>query len=516
MKSKHPCQVFIEQQVSKLAEKTELLNKAFWLVETTGLKDAADIKTALDAEVRLLGNQPDKIPSLQEWAHHDASLPPLTKREANVLLRFFQENSLPEELLKKTAAKESEVMLIFANFRAQFEGKEISENEIRQILKEEKSPVRRQKVWEAAKEIGPLLAPQIIELVALRNEGARLRGYDNYFEMKCALQEVDIDHLFHDLKAFEEATENAYIRLLAEIQGLLKQELTPWAWNDLFCQGDPLEGASLDALLEGKDLISIATSFFSTMGFEVEPILSGSDLYERPGKNPHAFCMNINRGRDVRTLNNLAPTMKWMDTLLHELGHAVYELEFDKSLPWLLREPPHMIPTEAMALLCGRRAYRSAFVKEHLGEASKEAEASLKRRQLIFSRFVLVMTHFERGLYENPRQDLQRLWWSCVSKYQKIAPPAGRESHADWATKLHIGLAPVYYYSYLLGEWLASSLEMKMEALEPAAFGTWLRNSLFKPGNSYPWHELIVKCSGRPLSPHAWISQFASTGEETL
>ena len=130
------------------------------------------------------------------------------------------------------------------------------------------------------------------------------------------------------------------------------------------------------------------------MGIDVGTILAKSDMYEREGKNQHAFCMNVDRKNDVRTLNNVESSIKWLETVLHELGHGIYELGFDDSLPWLLREPPHMIPTEAMALLAGRQAYRSESLLELIGPKSEElrekANQSLKRRQLIFSRLSLI------------------------------------------------------------------------------------------------------------------------------
>ena len=69
------------------------------------------------------------------------------------------------------------------------------------------------------------------------------------------------------------------------------------------------------------------------------------------------------------------------------------------------------------------------------------------------------MTAFESELYRNPTQDLNRLWWQLVEKYQKIRAPKDREGKWDWAAKYHIGLAPVYYFSYLLGEMFASAIQ---------------------------------------------------------
>ena len=68
----------------------------------------------------------------------------------------------------------------------------------------------------------------------------------------------------------------------------------------------------------------------------------GSDLLPRPGKNQHAFCTHIDRRGDVRVLCNNVPNERWTGTMLHEFGHAIYDLEIDRRLPWVVRKPPHM------------------------------------------------------------------------------------------------------------------------------------------------------------------------------
>jgi peptidyl-dipeptidase A len=252
------------------------------------------------------------------------------------------------------------------------------------------------------------------------------------------------------------------------------------------------------------------------MGIDVLPILNRSDMYERIGKSQHAFCVHIDRLGDVRTLNNVKPTIQWLETVLHELGHAIYEIGFDPALPWLLREPPHMIPTEAMALLAGRQTYLEP-VLNHLNGGNDvlvKSKESVKRRQQIFSRWVLVMTAFERALYQHPEQDLNQLWWSLVNRYQKIQIPQGRSQAQDWAAKHHIGLAPVYYYSYLLGELFASSIEEALlnatgaSTIANEKAGQFLQEKLFRPGNRMNWMDLVLHVTGKPLSPDAWVKQF--------
>ena len=497
-------------------KKSKLLNQAGWLLETTGSSDAADLRANFDEELRLAYHDPDTYRQLLSWKVDD----PILARQLDMLQRAFKQNQIPKELLQQISQKEAAISLSYASFRPTIDGKVYSENGLRAVLKNENDLSLRKRAWEASKEIGEVVAPQILALVRLRNEAAHKLGYSDYFEMQLDLQEVDRDQLLKIFEELAERSKEAYAKMLGKIQkSLFKRfstnEDAPWLWSEPFCQEDPLDAVELDRLLEGVDIPAACSEFYRKMGFDVAQILSRSDMSEREGKCQHAFCTNIDRKGDVRTLNNVKPAIKWLETVLHELGHAVYDLGYDPSLPWLLREPPHMITTEAMALLAGRQAYRSGALLHLIGGKANpgllaKAEESLLRRQLIFSRWVLVMTAFERELYRDPSQDLNGLWWSLVEKYQGIRPPAGREKKADWAAKVHIGTAPVYYFSYLLGELFASSIEEAVgtKVLDTPKVGHFLREKLFSPGNRWRWDELIRHVSG-PLTPDAWLREFA-------
>ncbi len=496
---------FLEDFMPRIERKSLELSLASWILETTGSSDAASLKAMLDTEFRFLFNDKKTYEKLLTWDKEPRDK--LLKRQLNVLIRAFKQNQIDKNLLEELATKEAIVAESYAGFRPLLNGKACSENDIRDILKKEESKDLRISSWLASKEIGKLLAPQVLDLVLLRNRAAKSLGYDNFFEMQLDLQEVDDAWLQTTFEELATQSDSAYSKVIEEIEDsqakrfkVKRDELGPWAWVEPFCQEDPLDSQELDTLVQGIDIVQAAQAFFTKMGFDVSEILANSDMEERSGKNQHAFCINIDRKKDVRTLNNIKPTIKWYETVLHELGHAVYELGFDEKLPWLLREPPHMIPTEAMALLMGRQAYKNHPV----------AQASLKRRQLIFSRWVLVMTCFERELYKNPNQDLNSLWWHLVEKYQKIKAPKDRAGKDDWATKYHIALAPVYYFSYLVGEMLASSLEKAFDAPLPNKnAGKFLQEKLFFPANTLSWQELIVQITGKPLTPAAWLQEFA-------
>ena len=324
-------ETFLQEFIPKVEKKSTQVNQASWLLETTGLKDAADLKAALDTELKWLFHDPRTLERLLSWEKDQALQDPILKRQLNVLIRAFKQNQIPQALLEQIAIKEAALAQSYATFRPEMDGKKLSENDVREILKRENDPTQRQRAWNASKEIGAVLAPQILDLVVLRNQTAHSLGYPDYFQMQLDLQEVDASWLLKTFDRLAEQSDKAYASMLHEIEkrqchrfGVEPNALGPWAWSDPFAQEDPLDAVDLDALVGGIDIAKVSQDFYAQMGVDVHPILARSDLYERPGKNQHAFCTHIDRRGDVRTLNNVKSSIKWLETVLHELGHAIY------------------------------------------------------------------------------------------------------------------------------------------------------------------------------------------------
>ena len=68
---------------------------------------------------------------------------------------------------------------------------------------------------------------------------------------------------------------------------------------------------------------------------------------------------------------------------------------------------------------------------------------------------ILLLVRFERELYRNSGQNLNRLWWEYVERFQNVTSPPDRDL-PDWASKNHLATSPVYYQNYVLGELMAS------------------------------------------------------------
>lgn len=452
---------------------------------------------------------------------------PLERRLVEVVWLARLGKQVPEEILRRITEKSVAVEKAFNTFRAETDGRRFSENEVREVLRKSADSGFRRRVWEASKRVGALVEPDLKELVRLRNEAARSLGFSDHYALALAVDEHDERELFLLLDRIDGLTRDAFARAKAEADavlarryGIAGKELRPWHYEDPFFQEAPeVFGVDLDAPYAGKDVVAIAREFFAGVGLPVEDVLARSDLYEKPGKTPHAFCTNVDRENDVRVICNVVPSERWMETTLHELGHAVYEKHFAPGTPWTLRAPSHTLTTEAIAMLFGRLPKSGRWMKEALalgeGEAARfgePARQALRLRQLVFSRWVQVMTRFERELYRAPSRDLNALWWDLVERYQGVTRPEGR-SAPDYASKIHIVAAPVYYHNYLLGEVFASQLHAALDAEKKGysgrrEVGEFLRERVFAPAATLRWDALCRHATGSPLSPDAFAREY--------
>ena len=103
----HPFEKFLKEFVPAVERKSTQLNKAYWLLETSGSQDAADLKADLDTELRFLFNDPTTYKSLQDWDKDPSLKDPVLRRQLNVLIRAFKQNQIPKELLEEMAQKEA-------------------------------------------------------------------------------------------------------------------------------------------------------------------------------------------------------------------------------------------------------------------------------------------------------------------------------------------------------------------------------------------------------------------------
>lgn len=526
---------FLSQHEKAVAPLEREANLAWWEAATTGKDEAYAKQAELQTKLETVYTDPKAFAYLKKLREKGVVQEPKLRRQLEILYLKYLGKQLDPELLKQIIAKATAVEQKFATFRGKVNGQEVTDNQIEEVLRSSRNRGERKAYWLASKQVGAALAPEVVALVKLRNQAAKKLGFRDFFSLQLALNEQDETWLFQLFDELDRLTAEAFATLKARIDrvqaerlGVKTEELMPWDYTDRFFQEAPnLSDLDLDSPLKDKDLVALVASFYQGIGLDPQPILARSDLFERPGKNPHAFCTDIDRQGDVRVLANVKPNQYWLDTMLHELGHGVYSFYVDRGLPYFLRADAHIFATEGVAMLFGRLAQNARFYlamglvsEEQLPAFEKAMAEKLAAQALIFSRWCQVMLRFEKELYANPDQDLDALWWSLVARYQGLQRPAEAPNGA-WASKIHIVSAPVYYHNYCLGDLYASQLHAAIvRELYPGAdpaqvvyvgnpkVGEFFKKRVFGPGASLPWPKFVEFSTGAPLSPQMFAQQF--------
>jgi peptidyl-dipeptidase A len=461
---------------------------------------------------------------------------PIQKRRLDVLYNEVLSKQIDTAKLNELTLMGTNIEKKYSSFRAKVGADTLTDNDVEKVLKTSKNQKELENTWLAHKAIGPYIEKDILDLVRKRNAAAKELGFNNFHEMSLKLSFQDPNEI---LKLFDELdilTKDAFAKVKGEIDlSLAKQnrikveDLMPWHYQNRYFQEAPkIYDVDLDKYYKDKDVVKLTVEYYKSLNLPIDAIVAKSDLYEKPNKNQHAYCISVDRdAHDIRVLCNVKNNTNWQETMLHEYGHALYENYYPTDLPWSLKTPAHTFTTESIAMLFGRFGSKPQWIKDMVGISPEEQKTIsetcfkiLKTQQLVFSRWAQVMYRFEKSMYENPEQDLNKLWWDLVEKYQMVKKPKDRNM-PDWATKIHIATSPCYYHNYLMGELLASQLyntiatkvlnatdKENLSFYNQPKVGEFLIENIFKVGAKYEWNDMIEKATGEKLTAKYYAEQF--------
>ncbi len=522
-------QRLLARHVARLQPLARELNHAYWRAARSGRAADYERVAGLETRIRQLHADAGVLRRLRallaDAGLRDAQL----RRQLELLVALFRENQLPAEQIGRLVRAGLALERAYAAHRFTLAGQPIAANGLYAVLAHGDDAGRRRAAWEALQARGAALRDQLLAVVRQRNRAARELGFADYRRMRLEFDEIDPDWLRGLVGELDERSRGLQAALMRRLRARLARRwdiqpeaVAPWHFADPEFQRPPTgDGLRLTPVFGQRSPVELALATARRLGFDPAPVLEGSDLEERPGKNPYAFCLALDRLGDVRLLANVRPGVQWTATMLHELGHGLFHAGVAPHLPWLLRQPAHPVVSEAVAVLLGRLVRRPLWLKRLLGLGEQRLRLAVpvlglrqRRARLVYLRHALVLVHFERELYRDPDQDLDALWWRLKQRYQGIARPAGHRG-AGWAGQAYLVLAPASAHQGLLGHLLASQLERHLAAefggwpwLE-AEVGAHLRRILFAPGASQRWDVLWRQRIGRAPGPDAFLEQLA-------
>ena len=448
----------------------------------------------------------EQLKKIKETGFNDKHL----DKQVKDLVRALYDEIESGEEMKSLRDKENEISNKYNSYVMTIDGKKISKAEISKILETETNPQIRQKAYEANVKAGDIIAEDLVELVKMRNEFAKTKGYDNYFDYM-------IDEIY-DIKPeqLEKLLDGVYSKVggecgkyfdkrkneLSKAFNVNPEDLKDWHYGLLTSESP--ERAINSHFKTKEQVVDIAKKVYSQMGYDVDNMGITLDLFPRENKNTHGFAFCIKPGKDARILANLTNNATSLDTILHELGHCVYDIGIDNTLPFIEQDCSSSVMTEAIAMMMGdlpkSEDILSGIVPQ---EELKPFMEELKEDDARFVTRSMQIINFEREMYKNPDQDLQKLWKDMKQKY--LYRGENTELNNEWATIPHFLTHPGYYQNYFRAALLKAQIYNAMknelgDISKNPKTAEFLNDKLFKYGSSVLEEDLIEQMTGKPLS----------------
>lgn len=511
-----------------------------------------ETRVANEAFATFTGSE-NNISEAKKFLAQKESLNALQIKQLETILYAAANNpAIVKEVVKERIKAETAQNDKMFGFTFRIDNKEVTPNDIDKIMGDETNVIKRQKAWEASKEVGKELKEGLSNLQQLRNKTVQALGYSDYFayqvseygmtvdEMRQTTQQMikDVWPLYRELHTYARYT--LAKKYNAPVPEMLPAHWLPNKWGQDWSGLVNVEGIDLDGVIKEKGpewIVKTGEEFYMSLGFSKLPqtFYEKSSLYpvlptDDFKKNTHASAWHMNLDKDVRSLMSIIPNTEWYETTLHELGHIYYYMTYtNKDVPPLLRAGANRGFHEAMGSLMGLAAMQKPFLQglDLLGKDVKTDETQVLLKEalnyVVFLPFSAgVMTEFEHELYSNnlsPEQ-YNAKWWELAKQYQGIVPPTERGAeYCDAASKTHINNDAAQYYDYAISYVLLfqfhDHIAKQILKQDPHATnyygsketGEFLK-SLMYSGSSKDWRVLMKEKLGSDMSAKPMLEYF--------
>lgn len=551
-------QTFLNIYNDKYKELNIVANETSWLTQTRIVEgdstNSIANNKAQEAYAEYTGSK-SVIETANKYLSKQDKLPELqVKQLKSILYKAANNPETIQDVVKARIKAETKQTENLFGFDFKIDGKSVSTNDIDELLSSENNLVKRQKAWEASKEVGTGLKEGLLNLRDLRNKTVQGLGYNDYFEYQVSDYGMTTQEMVEMLQKFNKELYPLFRELhtyaryefakkydVKEIPDLIPSHWLPNRWGQDWSSLVDVKGVNLDSALKTKDaewIVKQGERFYVSLGFPELPKVfwEKSDLYPAPAdaaykKNNHASAWHMDYDKDVRSLMSVIPNSEWYETSHHELGHIYYYLSYSNpDVPILLREGANRAYHEALGSLMGMAAMQKPFM-ENLNlipknTKSDEMQTLLKEalNYVVFIPFSTgTMSMFEHDFYAKnlPGDQLNKRWWELAGQYQGIAPPTERdEKYCDAATKTHINDDPAQYYDYALSYILLFQVHdhiskniLHQDPHSTNYFGNKevgkFISDIMSPGASKDWRVVLKEKTGSDLSANAMLDYFS-------
>jgi len=531
--------------------------EASWLINTEikegDTMNAYTSRIADEALTAFTGSV-DNIEKTKKFLGMKDKLTSLQVKQFEVILFLAGENpqTVADLVKEKIKANIAQTEKLFG-FSFKLNGKEVTTNELDDILKTETNLQKRLAAWKSSKDVGPGLKSGLVNLRKLRNETVQALDFPDFFSYQVSDYGLTTPEMMDMMKRLNQELRPLFRELhtyaryelakkygVKEVPDYLPAHWLPNRWGQDWSSMMEVQGLNVDSVLKTKSpewIVKAGESLYKSLGFPglPETFWLKSNLYPYPAdstlkKNNHASAWHMDLDKDVRSLMSVEPNAEWFETSNHELGHIYYYISYSTpEVPPLLREGANRAFHEALGSMMGMAATQKPYlVGQGLIPANAKTDSIqiLLKEALNFAVFIPfaagTMSEFEKSLYADnlPESEFNSKWWELTKKYQGIVPPEERgDVYCDACTKTHINDDAAQYYDYALSYVILFQLHQYIAEKilhEPATATNYFNHKdvgeflkkIMSTGGTKDWREVMKEATGEDMNAKALVRYF--------
>lgn len=451
---------------------------------------------------------------------------PLRNLRAEAAL--FREANLPLQV--EVTKLESEYEKLIGAETILWEGQELPLPQLRPLLNQPDRTIRQQ-VWQLAQERRLADRDAITKLwqalLALRVQIATNAGCSDYREYTWRNYQR-FDYTLEDTQTFQHAIETTCVPPATRIydrhrQRLGLETLRPWDLTDgLF--DTPTESSGLEPLRPYRtieEFLSKTAAVFHQVdpqiGRDFDTMLAENllDVDNRKGKAPGGYQTFFAMARRPFIFMNSVGVHQDVQTMLHEVGHALHSLS-SSHLPYFhqLNVPMEFNEVASMAMELLAAPYLSANSRNGSAPAKANgtgfytaAEAARARLEhlehiILIWPYVAVVDAFQHWAYTHVEEasdsaNCDAQWLALMRRFIPGVDWSGLETDraTSWQRRLHIFVVPFYYIEYGLAQ--LGAVQVWRNALQDQASALARYRAALKLGGTSTLPELYAAAGAR-------------------
>jgi oligoendopeptidase F len=452
---------------------------------------------------------------------------PALKRYAPWLrdLRAFRPHQLSDEVEqilheKQIAGRAAWVRLFdetMAHLRFPIDGKELTSNEVLNLLTDRDGATRKK----AAKSLGKVLGDHAREFALITNTLAKDKEIEDRWRkfarpvssrnLANFVEDEVVDALVSAVKAAYPQLSHRYYKLKAKWFGT--DQLDYWDRNAPLPDDSDRTITWPDAtktVLEAyaafsPDLAKIGRTFFDKNWIDAPP---------RPGKAPGAFAHPTVPSAHPYLLLNYHGKTRDVMTLAHELGHGVHQV--------LAAPQGHLMADTPLTLA----ETASVFGEMLTFQALLKQETDPKRRRVLLAGKVedmlntvvrqIAFHEFERQLHDERRnaeltaEQIGDIWMGIQTESLGAALRFDDDYRVYWTYIPHFIHTPFYVYAYAFGDCLVNSLYAVYQNAEKGFAAKYL--DMLRAGGTKRHKELLAPFGLDAADPAFWAKGLGVVG----